>query len=334
MGSSLKNDQEYVWPPTALEVIFGYKKVNDLLADDLQPIEPIEKVGPMGVYRTLIDDIRNCGYSEGSTDKRFIPFPYDWRLSNAISAKRLADLLDGSFTEVPPDLNITLLAHSMGGLVMRYLLESGHYSGRSWFSNIKRLITMGTPHYGASMALFRLQGTEKSVGLSGPDIKRLANDPRYPSTFELIPPADSALTTERPLPGNLPTGLDPFDKKIVKRLKMNKKNISQARNFWSGLNLYNRPEHVDYFFIVGSAMKTNIRNEWINPAMTLFQLNGRQQGMEQSPSPVRVSRVFLMCFPRKNIAQSSQTGIYGDTCINFWMLQLMFAPNPQAMGRK
>ncbi|MBE9534114.1 MAG: hypothetical protein IMF03_03870, partial [Proteobacteria bacterium] len=278
MGSGLRNDQGSVWPPTALEVVFGYGRIKDLLANNLEPTDVIRNIGPMGVYEALLDDISVCGYSEGNADKRFIPFPYDWRQPNATTADLLADLLDTVFSDVSQDLKITLLGHSMGGLVMRYLVESGKYSSRPWFSSIAQLITMGTPHFGASLALFRLRGTDKSVGLSGPDIKRLANAPGYSSAFELVPPKHTALTTERPLPGDLPSAKDPFDNDIATRLDMNGQNIDLARNFWSGLDIENRPDHVKYFFIVGSSMKTSIRNEWINDSQDPVHIERKSAG--------------------------------------------------------
>lgn len=265
MGSVLRNDNGYVWPPKPLEVIFGYNRVDSLLDSELIPTEPIYKVGPKGVYKALLDDISRCGYSKDNHSKRLISFAYDWRKSNTDSAEKLAHLLDVSFPSVPHGLSITLLAHSMGGLVMRYLLESGHYSTRRWFSSITRLITMGTPQFGASLALSQLRGKDGMLGLSGSDIKRIANDPSFPSTYELIPPEQSALTIQRPFkPGDLPAVMDPFDNQIANRLSMTKVSVNNAREFWSCLNLKNRPKNVEYFFVVGSSMKTNIRNEWIN----------------------------------------------------------------------
>ncbi|MEM9597593.1 MAG: hypothetical protein AAGD06_25220 [Acidobacteriota bacterium] len=263
MGTGLRNDRGSVWPPSASEAIFGYKRVDDLLGDDVRPTVPIRNVGPVGVYRTLLRDIQACGYTETSLEKRFISYPYDWRRSCVDSAERLADILDTQITR-GSGAPITLLGHSMGGLILRYLLESGRFQNRFWFSSISNLVTLGTPHYGASLALFRLTGEDKALGLSGSDIQRIANDPRYPSAYQLIPQMSSAQTVDRPLPGDLPSIQDPFSPSLVHSLGMSKRNIQASRDFWRDLGIHRRPEHIDYLFIVGAALKTLVRNEWVS----------------------------------------------------------------------
>jgi hypothetical protein len=328
MGSGLRDNQGSVWPPTAIEVIFGYNRVNALLNPNLTPTDPIQKLGPMGVYKSLLDDIAACGYSAGNPSKRFISFPYDWRQPNADTAQRLADLLDAEYPDPPPDLEITFLAHSMGGLVMRYVLESGVYDDRPWFPRIYRLITMGTPHFGASLSLFRLRGTDKSMGLSGPDIKRLANEPGFSSAFELVPPAFSALTTERPMPGDLPTTIDPFDPAIAARLGMNPQNIALARSFWARLDLSRRPDHVEYFFIVGSALKTNIRNEWINASQDPLPIERKSAG----DGTVPIASALVVSIPHA-FSQKKHVSIFTDRKVREYLYRFLDAPahvHPQA----
>ncbi len=331
MGSGLRNAQGSVWPPTAWEAVFGYKRIKDLLANNLQPTVPIRSVGPMGVYQTLLDDINICGYSTGNNNKRFLPFPYDWRQPNSTSANQLADLLDTMFADPPEDLSITFLGHSMGGLVMRYLLESGKYDSRSWFQNITQLITLGTPHFGASLALFRLRGTDKSVGLSGSDIKRLANAPGYSSAFELVPPSLTALTTKQASPGNLPSAMDPFDTQIANRLKMNPQNITLARDFWSALDLARQPDHIEYFFIVGSSLKTNIRNEWINASQDPLPIVRKSAG----DGTVPISSACVAGIPHL-FSQKKHSTIFTDRKVREYLYRFLDAPanvHPQAAGQ-
>jgi len=54
----------------------------------------------------------------------------------------------------------------MGGLVLRYLLESGEFDKQPWFSNVSQLITLGTPHAGAAEALKQAAGLNSNLGLS------------------------------------------------------------------------------------------------------------------------------------------------------------------------
>ncbi|MDH3301620.1 MAG: GPI inositol-deacylase [Acidimicrobiia bacterium] len=157
---------------------------------------------------------------------------------------------------------IILVAHSMGGIVSRYLLESGAFSDRTWFDRITTLVTIGTPHSGAPAALTQILGREEILGVSGADVRRLANDPRYLSAYELVPPAGSALLLTAPHRGAIQGGVDPFDEAVVKSLGLRKNSIEKAKVLWEGLSLDARPEKVAYFFFVGSAHTTHIRNEW------------------------------------------------------------------------
>ena len=261
MGSGLRNDNGTVWPPTALEVIFGYKRIDELSQPNLEVTGIIPKVSLVSVYKSLIDDIKKCGYVEGGDERRFIPFPYDWRLSNEESALALAKTFDAQFPTVDEKLDITILAHSMGGLVSRFLLESGDFSDRPWFEKIRNLVTLGTPHHGAPLALKRLAGEQGTLGLSGSDVKKLGNDQRYPSLFQLVGYEGNALTTQQGLPGQLPSVLDPFDHKIESALGLNLANIASARQFWQRISGFNPPSETNYLCIAASSLKTAVRSE-------------------------------------------------------------------------
>ena len=59
-------------------------------------------------------------------------YPFDWRRSIADLGKELAGVLDSSGGD-----NVSIVAHSMGGLVARWALSSG--------ARCRRLIMLGTP---------------------------------------------------------------------------------------------------------------------------------------------------------------------------------------------
>ncbi len=330
MGTGLRNNQGSVWPPKATEMIFGYKRINDLISPHLTPTEPIRKVGPMGVYRTLLDDISACGFSAGNKQKQYVAFPYDWRLPNATNAQNLADLLDTTFPQIEDDQKITFLGHSMGGLVMRYLLESGEFTDKPWFSKINRLITLGTPHHGASLALFRLRGTDKFVGLSGPDLKLLANQSGYSSGYELVPPDETALTTNQPQPGDLPSAMDPFDAQIVTRLGMDSQNINLAQYFWSKIALDKKPLHTEYLFVVGSSLKTNVRNEWINSNKDPMPVIRKSAG----DGTVPIASACVAWIPHI-FSKKKHMSIFTDRTVRRYLYHYLNAPahvQPQAAG--
>lgn len=259
MGSELENAAgKKVWPPSVWEAkIGGYDDINKLLDPDLTATQPIRDIAYFfKIYDCLLNDIENCGYTETNPDRRFIPFPYDWRKSNIATAKLLADTLK----EI--DGEIILVGHSMGSLILRYLLESGKYSSENWFKNIIQLITFGAPYLGAPSALAQITGQMPNTGISRQDLVTLTSNHRYPAAYELVPQHGSALVQTVNNPGTLPQQQDTFSSDITNRYNLTQSNISSAKALWSGLNINNKPDHVDYFFFVGSAHTTNALNTW------------------------------------------------------------------------
>ena len=263
MGSTLLTQAgEKVWPPSLGDLVSGYDDVEDLLDPDLRAVEIIDTVMLVyPVYASILDDIGRCGYQTGNPNRRFIPYPYDFRRSNATSADGLATVLD-RFADLD---ELVLVGHSMGGLVLRYLLESGRYDDRAWFPSITTLITMGTPHFGAPKAIQYLTGEESMLGIRGPDLVRLASCPDYPSVYELIGPETSAFTIPRSFRGTVPAPTSPFDDDMAASLDLTPQNVQSARDFWASLDLARRPAGVRYFFFGGAAHRTVARMERDRP---------------------------------------------------------------------
>ena len=115
-----------------------------------------------------------------------IEFPYDWRLSNVVSARRLAAAVVPALEawriqNGDPEAKLVLVCHSMGGLVARWFLEVlGGWELTRW------LITVGTPYQGASNSLDALvNGLSKGLGPIRKDLTDLARS--FPSMYELLP---------------------------------------------------------------------------------------------------------------------------------------------------
>ena len=140
------------------------------------------------------------------TPANFVPFPYDWRLSNRASALALKQTIEPvleRFRAQPgrADAKIVFIAHSMGGLVARYYVDvlGGHEITR-------RVITLGTPHRGAANALDSLvNGISKGFGPLKIDLTGLARS--MPALYQLLPeyacietPAGLRKTTEVVVP--------------------------------------------------------------------------------------------------------------------------------------
>jgi len=321
MGSELRLEQtdKKVWPPSILEAsISGYDRIDELMNPHLKATRPIVKVGMFfPVYKCILDDIKECGYtSSGANGRAFISFPYDWRLSNLDTAKKLADRLDSesSFDE------LILIGHSMGGLVLRLLIESGDFNDRPWFSSISKLITYGTPHNGAAAALEQVAKGEKTLGVSAKDIKKLASDPNYPSAYQLVPPAHTALTIRTAGNNQVPTAIDSFDPAIVSAFTLNQSNVNAARDQWAALNINNKPAHIDYFSFVGSALKTKYRNDWNGAELTT------RERKDSGDGTVPISSAINFLIPHA-FSLKKHSSIFEDRTTRFMLYTMLDAPS-------
>jgi triacylglycerol esterase/lipase EstA (alpha/beta hydrolase family) len=188
MGSELRLGSTVVWPGSLEELVLPYGKMKELLRDDLVATDIIRKFSISHQYDDLIRDLGTCGFAESSNPPTLYVLPYDWRKANELAAKLLADLVDKAVSE-RDDADVTLIGHSMGGLVCRFYLESGSFTTRTGFSRVRNLVTLGTPHRGAPLALTAAVGLERRLFLNADQVLQLASDPRYPSLYQLLPPA-------------------------------------------------------------------------------------------------------------------------------------------------
>jgi pimeloyl-ACP methyl ester carboxylesterase len=129
------------------------------------------------------DGIRNVlRASVNKPEQQFVKFPYDWRVSNRITAERLDAFIRPKLDawrqqSGAADAKLWLVCHSMGGLVARYFLE--HLDGKSI---TRHLITIGTPHRGAPKALGALVNGHSFFLSDFGDVLRT-----FPAMYELLP---------------------------------------------------------------------------------------------------------------------------------------------------
>jgi hypothetical protein len=77
---------------------------------------------------------------------------YNSGRSIARSGRDFAALLDALLRAWPvPVRELTILGHSMGGLVARSACHYGEAAGHAWLPDLKRLVFLGTPHHGAPL---------------------------------------------------------------------------------------------------------------------------------------------------------------------------------------
>ncbi|WP_078653310.1 esterase/lipase family protein [Streptomyces violaceoruber] len=120
--------------------------------------------------------------TEALPPSNLIEFPYDWRLDNRVTARRLATVAERALADWRshaniPDAELVVVAHSMGGLVARYFLDvlGGHRLTRA-------LVTFGTPFGGSLDALGYLADGYRKATLDLTDVMRT-----FPSVHQLMP---------------------------------------------------------------------------------------------------------------------------------------------------
>lgn len=92
---------------------------------------------------------------------------YNTGLHTAVNGGQLAMLLEQLLQAWPqPVTELSLLTHSMGGLVARAACHSGAAAGLGWPAQLKNLVFLGTPHHGAPLE--KVGNWVDSVLLSNP----------------------------------------------------------------------------------------------------------------------------------------------------------------------
>jgi pimeloyl-ACP methyl ester carboxylesterase len=256
MGSKLYLGDDLIWPGAPSELFLPYNKMKELLRADLVARDLIRSYTIFSPqYETLIDDLSACDFSEASSPPTLYPYPYDWRRSVEHAADGLADLLDRALDQHTGAADISLVAHSLGGLIARHYLESGRFVARPGYRAARRLITLGTPHRGSPLALTAAMGMEKRLFLSRDQVLALASDPRYPSLYQLLPPRGEPFAWDFDAGGEY-TQVEIFDNAIATALGLVGANLLAAQQLHASLDLSRRPPHVRYFFFVGTRQAT------------------------------------------------------------------------------
>ncbi|HXB16017.1 MAG TPA: hypothetical protein VNV44_09780 [Solirubrobacteraceae bacterium] len=144
---------------------------------------PVKGYEPL--VRYFLDEFVAFRSGEGRPGN-LLEFPYDWRLSNVVSARRLLSAIGPELEtwrrqDGKADAKLVLVCHSMGGLVARWFLEKlGGWEYTRW------LITIGTPYQGSMMAVDALgNGLRKGPKWFGKNLTPLVRS--FPSMYELLP---------------------------------------------------------------------------------------------------------------------------------------------------
>ncbi|MCX7553796.1 hypothetical protein OS175_07895 [Marinicella sp. S1101] len=215
LGSKLRliESGKEVWPGKLNDLIFSNYKVlanhikPDTLSVDYEKIESyaiFDSYSGLSIYDDIIKTLTTYGgyqlnkpqQAVGSQRQLYV-FHYDWRQDNVHNAQKLAAFIDQVLKKHPNQQQVDVVAHSMGGILLRYyqrfgakdvlpLLQadsSAAIQTDSQANKIRHAIFLGTPQLGSVKPVLRL--------MSGFDFN-LRNIPvevqiTMPSVYQLLP---------------------------------------------------------------------------------------------------------------------------------------------------
>jgi hypothetical protein len=184
MGSQLRVGEDTIWLDYWSLLKGGLKRLV-MGQDGISPVGLVDQF-----YGPLVEFLARSHQVE--------LFPYDWRYSVRLAATRLVDTLDPLVTQAErTGQPLRIVAHSMGGLVVRSMIADGGRGSALWQRITKlpgaRFLMLGTPNLGSFEAVRWLTGfnpTQAKLALL--DITQNTNQitslvAHYPGLLELLP---------------------------------------------------------------------------------------------------------------------------------------------------
>ncbi len=247
-----------IWPPK-LEDISVYQELDELLDPKRVTVgNVIDSVLGDEVYQTTENDLRSISNSINSgANGPYLPVPYDWRIDLLSSVDTLATKI-AAFANTPGMTEITVVAHSMGGLLTRLLLEWKYANAAlpAWFGKVARALFICTPHLGAPTALARLLGLEVTETVIQPDqMQKFAADSNFPAVYQLLPPPARGILLDTVNNTFIPYN----DPRAIAALGLSNPNLQAAQKFSAALNPAKKPASVKYSFVYGTGHPTDER---------------------------------------------------------------------------
>jgi hypothetical protein len=230
------------------EWALGYGRLSEIMDPNVVATDIIDQVECYPVYQPLLVDLADIAQRQKG---RLVKFAYDWRKNIVTEAS--AKLAQTIAQEVANGADsISLVAHSMGTLVARHLLEGGKYSGEAWFARIGRFVAVCGPHQGAPTSLTKAMGLEGSSSVSASDIKIFTASPDYPSAYQCLPLFGTHVifdeTTQK--------WKNIYNHAVAQSLGLSPTNVDIAKASWDALDLKKRPAKTSYVFISGTGQTT------------------------------------------------------------------------------
>ncbi len=198
------------WPGGLGDIVFGDYRALALPVPDTPYGESQMALSPCGLTDTVAGrdfygDIEATLIGAGGYEwtgpgtpvsaggRRYYRFTYDWRQDNHRTAARLDALVDQIRRDHGDDqMQVDIVAHSMGGLVTRYWLRYGATDvldsndfpvNNDGARKARKVILVGTPNLGSTSALQQLlTGADFGVNAIAPEILLT-----FPSAYQLLP---------------------------------------------------------------------------------------------------------------------------------------------------
>ncbi|HSC28938.1 MAG TPA: hypothetical protein VLD67_16805, partial [Vicinamibacterales bacterium] len=212
LGSRLAradNGQE-LWPGSTRKLLTSdYQDI--ALRIDPYTLEPIDDGlvasglfdGAIGrdFYRRIVKELREAGGYRLSRPgnkvvqqkARLYLFTYDWRQDNVVTVRKLDELIEQIRRDYDdPHLRVDVIAHSMGGLVVRYFERYGTADVLNantfpvtglGLAKLRRIVLLGTPNQGTVTSLHKFLNGYR-VGISALPTEGVAT---MPATYQLFP---------------------------------------------------------------------------------------------------------------------------------------------------
>lgn len=206
------SDGKEAWPGSLRQIFFSdYRYLRyEIDPVSLKPAPPSIVVGDiadraLGIdyYGRILSTLEQFGGFQRAIpgtpaeqgQRRYYVLTYDWRQDNVQSARALDALIQQIRMDYRnPDLKVDVIAHSMGGMIVRYfarygtsdVLDSNEFPVSQYGADrIRRVVLLGTPNLGSIGALRTLiEGYRVGLNSIPPEIVLT-----FPSTYQVLPHA-------------------------------------------------------------------------------------------------------------------------------------------------
>jgi len=278
-----RNEAPPIWPPKWND--FPTYQEMDELCDPTEDtvgnvIDTVAGLYP--VYQTTENDLQNISATiNGVANGPYLPAPYDWRIDLLTVVDDVANKIE-AFANSSGMTDITIVSHSMGGLLTRLLFEWKYANNPPpWLAKIRRALFICTPHLGAPAALARILGLEWAETVITPaDMKRFADDPNFPSTYELLPSATRGILLDTTTSEYIRYD----DPNVASALGMSSLNIGAAQKCRQALDPSKKPTNVNYIFVYGTGHATD---EYVTvQGLSLNGATPQQDGLGDGSVPI------------------------------------------------